>query len=113
MKRWIIVLLSFVMLINMAACGSKTENVAPMEEPSVSENSDEVLTQKSEEVHEEQPEEESELAAPENEEKLPQDIVGIWSSEDGLQADGTAEYHNYYICLFENGMTFHFGWRVL
>lgn len=37
--------------------------------------------------------------------------IGIWSSAKGAQSDPTAEYHNYYICLFEDGTALRYGWR--
>ena len=125
MKRWMVTLLCFAMLLSMSACSSKTESAAPMEDPVVSGNSGEDPVQKIEEISEEEPKEESKeepkeepkedhkSPAAENEDKLPQSVVGIWSSKEGLQTDDAAECHNYYVCLLEDGMAFRFSWSVM
>lgn len=113
MKKITVLLLAVLLLLSLVGCGATNVEMLPTEEPLTEEVTSEIET-----LPEEEPVAEADKV---DESNLQQTVdedpwVGIWSSANGQQTDGTAEYHNYYICLFDDGTdqtAFRYGWRLM
>ena len=132
MKQWIAGLLCAVLLLSLMGCGEMPDPVLPAQQPETpveeeapaeevpveEEIPEEEVTPEAEEtpVEEDTPAEEppvDEEAVFEDELRLNDRWIGIWSSTEGEQTDPVAEYHNTYIALFEDGMAFRMTIRQL
>lgn len=118
MKKYLLILLAVLLTVCLTAC-IKVEIVTPgaKEEPVKEVVQEEVVQESSvqEETVEEAPVEGqvTESTPATAEEELWKNCIGVWSSAPGVQTDPVAQYHNYYVCLFENGTCVRFGWRLM
>ena len=115
-KTWFAILLCVLLLSVFVGCA--TEEVVPDVPQTPVVETPEEETPPAETEPEEAPE--TPEAVPDASEvpetELPAgsaDVIGIWSSQKERMKDPALEYHNYYVCLFENGSAMRFGWRLM
>ena len=131
MKKWYMTLAMLLLPVFLTACVEiefvkPGETEAPAQTETVQENPEqegpaEEIARPVEEVPAEeleaqniQPVEESDFEKYFNEEGILWDkCIGVWSTGAGVQTDPAASYHNYYVCLFDNGTYARFGWQLM
>lgn len=107
MKKIVLLMIAAMMLISLVGCGVANVEMLPTEEALPEAQ----LPEAELPVETAPPEQPESTAEQQTFEEHP--WVGIWSSAEGQQTDSTAEYHNYYICLFDNGTALRYGWRLM